>query len=200
MVSFLKDSRGLVTPLTQVTDQRLQRSCYKLQLINFGVLTTSHCLSTSAMRALNAVFHYSQLNEVWLPLCLQQVHKLVLLAASPYLQSTFRHANPTSHLEVNLPRDTGVGAARDFLKYIYQGVLHVAPETVNALRRIAAMLQIDQLLTYCDDYICRLTGTTAASLPHHSTLSHSTPQVCMHILQVLNCLYLPHNKTSELQA
>jgi len=34
VVSFLKASRGLVTPLTQVTDQRLQRSCYKLQLIN----------------------------------------------------------------------------------------------------------------------------------------------------------------------
>nr|KAG5702924.1 hypothetical protein BaRGS_034697 [Batillaria attramentaria] len=45
------------------------------------------------------------------------VHKLVLLAASPYLQSTFRHANPTSHpCEVNLPRETAVGAARDFLK------------------------------------------------------------------------------------
>ena len=49
------------------------------------------------------------------------MHKLVLLAASPYLQSTFRHANPTSHLEVNLPRDTGINAARDFLKYIYEG-------------------------------------------------------------------------------
>lgn len=126
-------------------------------------------------------FYYSWLNELWLPLCLQQVHKLVLLAASPYLQSTFRHANPTSHLEVNLPRDTGVGAARDFLKYIYQGVLHVAPDTVNALRRIAAMLQIDQLLTYCDDYINCLTGTSTASLSHHSTLPHNSPQVCGHI-------------------
>lgn len=104
------------------------------------------------------------------------VHKLVLLAASPYLQSTFRHANPTSHLEVNLPRETAVGAARDFLKYVYQGVLHVAPDTVHALRRIAAMLQIDKLLAYCDDYL-RLLSVDFSTYSLPDTLSHTISQV-----------------------
>jgi hypothetical protein len=55
------------------------------------------------------------------------VHKLVLLASSPYLQNTYSHANPTAHLEVNLPRETGISVAQDFLKYMYEGVLHISP-------------------------------------------------------------------------
>ncbi|XP_076471719.1 uncharacterized protein LOC143301365 [Babylonia areolata] len=113
-------------------------------------------------------------------------HKLVLLAASPYLQSTFRQANPTSHLEVNLPRHTSVEAARNFLKYVYQGVLHVTPASVQALRRIAAMLQIQQLLAYCDDFLLQLSSASSSSssnvagvassggmaVPHRSSVGH----------------------------
>ncbi|KAK7491426.1 hypothetical protein BaRGS_00017255 [Batillaria attramentaria] len=125
------------------------------------------------------------------------VHKLVLLAASPYLQSTFRHANPTSHLEVNLPRETAVGAARDFLKYVYQGVLHVGPDTVHALRRIAAMLQIEKLLTYCDDYL-RLLNTgfsTSFSLP--DTLTHGTSQVPRVSVNLRDAAHSHHAYTTD---
>lgn len=101
----------------------------------------------------------------------------MLLAVSPYLQSTFRHANPTSQLEVNLPRATGVRAARDFLKYVYQGVLHVGPDTVHALRRIATMLQMEKLLGYCDDYLTLLNTSAASSMAHSSIMPHATAQV-----------------------
>lgn len=63
-----------------------------------------------------------------LDLCLAflQVHKLVLLAMSPYLQETFKNADPRSQLEVNLPSDTTYETAKAFLKYIYEGVLEVS--------------------------------------------------------------------------
>ena len=44
---------------------------------------------------------------------------------SPYLQETFKNADPRSQLEVNLPSDTTYETAKAFLKYIYEGVLEV---------------------------------------------------------------------------
>ena len=46
--SFTKDSRGLVTLLTQVASQWRWHSHYKLLLGNTGILTTSCCLATLA--------------------------------------------------------------------------------------------------------------------------------------------------------
>lgn len=54
------------------------------------------------------------------------MHKLVLLAMSPYLQETFKNADPRSQLEVNLPSDTTYETAKAFLKYIYEGILEVS--------------------------------------------------------------------------
>ena len=52
VVSFTTHSRGLVTPLTQVTDWRHWCSCYKSLLGNNGVLITSCHLVTFVMKGL----------------------------------------------------------------------------------------------------------------------------------------------------
>ena len=60
------------------------------------------------------------------PPLLIQVPKLILLAMSPYLQETFKNADPRSQLEVNLPSDTTYDTAKAFLRYIYEGILEVS--------------------------------------------------------------------------
>ncbi|KAH9518843.1 hypothetical protein Btru_006385 [Bulinus truncatus] len=84
------------------------------------------------------------------------VHKLVLLAMSPYLQETFKNADPRSQLEVNLPSDTTYETAKAFLKYIYEGVLEVDTSSVRSLHKIATMLQMTKLAQYCQNFAQQL--------------------------------------------
>ncbi|GFR68809.1 zinc finger and BTB domain-containing protein 40 [Elysia marginata] len=84
------------------------------------------------------------------------VHKLVLLAMSPYLQETFKNADPRSQLEVNLPSDTTYETAKAFLKYIYEGVLEVDTSSVRSLHKIATMLQMNKLAQYCQNFAQQL--------------------------------------------
>ncbi|GFN87730.1 endonuclease-reverse transcriptase [Plakobranchus ocellatus] len=84
------------------------------------------------------------------------VHKLVLLAMSPYLQETFKNADPRSQLEVNLPSDTTYETAKAFLKYIYEGVLEVDTSSVRSLHKIAFMLQMNKLAQYCQNFAQQL--------------------------------------------
>ncbi|XP_005104001.1 uncharacterized protein LOC101850267 isoform X3 [Aplysia californica] len=80
------------------------------------------------------------------------VHKLILLAMSPYLQETFKNADPRSQLEVNLPSDTTYETAKAFLRYIYEGVLEVDTMSVRSLYKIATMLQMTKLAQYCQNF------------------------------------------------
>ncbi|CAG5128987.1 unnamed protein product [Candidula unifasciata] len=84
------------------------------------------------------------------------VHKLVLLAMSPYLQETFKNADPRSQLEVNLPSDTTYETAKAFLKYIYEGILEVDTSSVRSLHKIATMLQMTKLAQYCQNFAQQL--------------------------------------------
>ncbi|RUS89909.1 hypothetical protein EGW08_002350, partial [Elysia chlorotica] len=88
------------------------------------------------------------------------VHKLVLLAMSPYLQETFKNADPRSQLEVNLPSDTTYETAKAFLKYIYEGVLEVDTSSVRSLHKIATMLQMNKLAQYCQNFAQQLQEET----------------------------------------
>lgn len=92
------------------------------------------------------------------------VHKLVLLAMSPYLQETFKNADPRSQLEVNLPSDTTYETAKAFLKYIYEGVLEVDTSSVRSLHKIATMLQMNKLAQYCQNFAQQLQEETEQAL------------------------------------
>ena len=57
LVLFTKDSRGLVTLLTQDADRQHWPSYCKSLLGDSGILITSHCSATLAKKGLTAMTH-----------------------------------------------------------------------------------------------------------------------------------------------
>ncbi|XP_041365893.1 uncharacterized protein LOC121380922 isoform X2 [Gigantopelta aegis] len=80
-------------------------------------------------------------------------HKLILLAMCPFLQSTLDQMDTKHRIEISMPENSTIEAVDAFLKYLYDGVIHINTDTVHALSKIADMMHIHRLYKHCQDFI-----------------------------------------------
>ena len=71
----------------------------------------------------------------------------------PFLQSTLDHTDTKHRIEISMPENSTIEAVDAFLKYLYDGVIHINTDSVHALSKIADMMHIHRLYKHCQDFI-----------------------------------------------
>lgn len=80
-----------------------------------------------------------------------QLHKLVLLCASPFLAS---HSNDITErmLTITLDIEVGASALKDFVSYLYFGALHLTSENIQPIEALAKLLKVEAIIQFCSEF------------------------------------------------
>ncbi|XP_060079898.1 uncharacterized protein LOC132559270 isoform X1 [Ylistrum balloti] len=79
------------------------------------------------------------------------VHRLVLLAACPYLL-TVGGQHEVSILEVKLPMTVGLEGLNVFLTYLYDGVLHLTSANLRSVEKLTKILKVTSIQKFCQEF------------------------------------------------
>ncbi|XP_069132369.1 uncharacterized protein [Argopecten irradians] len=79
------------------------------------------------------------------------VHRLVLLAACPYLL-TVGGQHEVSILEVKLPMTVGLEGLNVFLTYLYDGVLHLTSGNLRSVEKLTKILKVTSIQKFCQEF------------------------------------------------
>jgi len=80
-----------------------------------------------------------------------QVHRLVLLAACPYLL-TIGGQHDVPVLEVKLPMSVGLEGLNVFLTYLYDGTLHLTTSNLISVEKISKILRVAGIKKFCQEF------------------------------------------------
>lgn len=82
------------------------------------------------------------------------VHKTVLLVASPTLLSLCQNGGKQGHLQIQLPINLrGSTALHCFITYLYEGLLNLNEDCVMEVLNIASYLQVESVVKFCLSYL-----------------------------------------------
>ncbi|XP_062614295.1 uncharacterized protein LOC134276020 [Saccostrea cucullata] len=82
-----------------------------------------------------------------------RVHKLVLMAASPFLMNKMANPSPGESIRVSLPAGIPVEVASQLVHYLYDGNVTITTENVGQFARIAKLFHLEHLLKICTQFI-----------------------------------------------
>lgn len=83
----------------------------------------------------------------------EQVHKLVLMAASPFLMNKMANPSPGESIRVSLPAGIPLEVASQLIHYLYDGNVTITTENVGKFARIAKLFHLEHLLKICTQFV-----------------------------------------------
>ncbi|XP_069132364.1 uncharacterized protein [Argopecten irradians] len=82
-----------------------------------------------------------------------RVHKMVLIAASPFLLSRLSKTTPSTSLRVELPMGIPLQVASQLVHYLYDGKITLTTDNVSQFARVANLFKLEHLYNICEDFI-----------------------------------------------
>ncbi|XP_060078832.1 uncharacterized protein LOC132558272 [Ylistrum balloti] len=82
-----------------------------------------------------------------------RVHKMVLIAASPFLLSKVSKTTPSTSLRVELPMGIPLQVASQLVHYLYDGKITLTTDNVSQFARVANLFKLEHLYNICEDFI-----------------------------------------------
>lgn len=82
-----------------------------------------------------------------------KVHKLVLMAASPFLMNKMANPSPGESIRVSLPAGIPLEVASQLIHYLYDGNVTITTENVGKFARIAKLFHLEHLLKICTQFV-----------------------------------------------
>ncbi|XP_033751787.1 uncharacterized protein LOC117335721 [Pecten maximus] len=82
-----------------------------------------------------------------------RVHKMVLIAASPFLLSKLSKTTPSTSLRVELPMGIPLQVASQLVHYLYDGKITLTTDNVSQFARVANLFKLEHLYNICEDFI-----------------------------------------------